>query len=97
MSQNDQNKPPAPAAGDGDKTKMVANTKKLVRIRALRDFNLSSSKREDGPTGQEGGEYEVSEEDAALLCKPIPGNYNFAGERIDEEATRGQVVRAVRI
>jgi hypothetical protein len=88
MSQ--ENKSPA-------QTQMVADQKKKVRIRALQLINMQTPTNEKGIIIPEGKEAEVDEDLAEMLCKPIEGNFNFAGELVSTQATRHKHIRAVRV
>lgn len=65
---------------------------KLVKIKALRDTQV----RPDLfiKAGDEG---EVTEAEAAWLCKPRPGHFNFVGYREPGEEAPGTFQRCVRL
>lgn len=78
-------------------TQNAAAPAKMVKVKALRDFNLSTVTRVDGPTGREGGVYEVSEADAEELCRKMEGCYSFGGEVMSGNAARHNLAKAVRV
>jgi hypothetical protein len=72
-------------------TKMVAAPKK-VKIRAVTAIDYL------GVQLKPGQEAEVSEEVAAEYCdRTFKGMFSFSGERDSKQATRNNIVRAVRV
>lgn len=78
-------------------TKMVADQKKKVRIRAMQMINLGSPVNPNGIQLAAGAEAEVDEDIAEQLCQPIEGMYNFSGELDSRQAGRHKHIRAVKV
>jgi hypothetical protein len=76
--------------------KPLAVSKRTVKLEAVRPIYAQSLNGELAVI-EPGNVCFATEAEADMYCKPIPGNYDFGGERSEGEASRHIIVRAKRV